>query len=331
MNDSDLSETHVRVFQEIIRQMPNSLIMRLAQDNEVEVPFDILGFPYEVSNFFLKELSSEALQEIVREYGDAGKPIVFLFTCEDEIPSLEELMKKSDTLLSFEPESKTLEGMPYFDEVYVHEPTGSLRVRFHYIKGRIFLMSKTLKIREERVAHYGTIIFRPNRVIFEVRARHKDVASKAAIRVAAVLGIEKAPYPPDFRRKEMIERFLNWIRSLNNARIGFSVREAVSSLSMSARRGADLRTHEDFRKYLEYGMLKGGHATAYGERIVKGQLRNVNFRIFFRDCRIYFTRFSYEDDIEYVVDALEEIGEGRQIETPQRMLKEFSKQDTGKI
>jgi len=308
-----------------MRKMPNSLIMRLAQDNEVEVPFDILGYPYEVSNFLLKELGSEALEEIVMEYGDAGKPIVFLFTCEDETPSLEELTKKSDALLSFEPESKTLESMPYFDEAYVHEPTGTFRVRFHYIKGRVFLLDKTVEIREERVAHYGVLILRPNKTVFEVRARHKGVASKAAIRAAAVLGIEKPPYPPDFRKKEIIEKFLNWIRSLNNARIGFSVRETVSSLSMSARRGSDLRTDEDFRKYLEYGMLKGGHATAYGQRVVKGQPRNVNFRIFFRDCRIYFTRFSYEDDIEYVVDALEEIGAGRQAETPQRILEEFSK------
>jgi hypothetical protein len=308
--------------------MPNNLIVRIAQDNDIKIPFDIVGEPYRVSDFLLKELNPDALEKVIVEYGDAGTPITYLFTCDEKTPPLDALWKKRSALLSFEPDSKTLESMPYFEEAYVNQPTQTCRIRFHYLKGRVFLYGRRNQIREERLAHYGRVVFRPDKALFEVRVKHGDVARKTAIRAAAALGFNRPPYPLGLRKREVIERFLSWIRSLNNARIGFSVRETISSLSMSARHGADLRSSEDFRKYLEYGMLKGGHATAFGQRIVDGRPRDVNLRIFFRDCRVCFTKFSYEDDIEYVVDALENIAEGRQIETPQRLLAEFSKQTT---
>ena len=144
-----------------------------------------------------------------------------------------------------------------------------------------------------------------------------DLARSAIQRTAAVLGMA-IPGTLNFRKQECIQRFLDWIRSLNNARIEFPIREAKSSLTISARTGFDLKKLQEFKDALEHGRLRGGHATVERKR---GE--QINFRIFFKDCRVYFTSFCTESDIDFVTDAIEKITEGYKFVVPKGLLEKF--------
>jgi len=300
--------------------MPLPLIHKIAENNDVDVPFE-LGSPSELSEFLLKEFPDDVKEEIIASYGDAGNVLSYFFTSGDKIPTLEALKKTSHDIYSLKESSETLEDVPYFDEVEVQRFTQTLRIRFHYFKGWTYLLDEETKtVKQFRRAFYGVVVYRPQKSLLEVRAKHLDLARKSAQRTATALGMGNLPTSLDFRKPEFIKRFLDWIRSLNNARIEFPIREAKSSLIISARSGIDLRQLKEFHTYLEHGMLRGGHAT-----IEKEKGKEINFRIFFRDCRTYFTSFCTEDDINFVVEALEKITEGFKFVTPDRMLEQFFK------
>jgi hypothetical protein len=296
------------------------LIYKIAEGNDIDIPFE-LGSPSELSEILLKELPNYVILDIVDKYGDAGNVLSYYFTFGDRIRQLEDLKKESIKIRSLKEESDVLEDVPYFDEVKVHPTTQTLRVRFHYYKGRTFLLDEETKtIRQFRKAFYGVVIFRPDRKLVEVRAKHMDLARKAAQRTTTVLGME-VPVTLDFRKQECIRRFLDWIRSLNNARIEFPIREAKSSLIINARSGIDLKKLQEFRDALEHGKLRGGHAT-----VEKNKGEEINFRIFFRDCRVYFTSFSTETDIDFVTDAIEKIAGGYKFVIPKGLLEKFFEQ-----
>jgi hypothetical protein len=310
-----------RVIERAYHVSPN-LIYKLAKDNDVDIPFD-LSSPSEVSEFLLKELPDHIKLDIIDKYGDAGNVLSYYFTFGDEITPLEDLKKKSVQIRSLKEESDVLEDVPYFDEVEIHPTTQTLRVRFHYYKGKTFLLDEEAKtIRQFRKAFYGVVIFRPSRKLVEVRAKHMDLARKVAQRTTTVLGMQ-VPVTLDFRKQECIKRFLDWIRSLNNARIEFSIREAKSSLIINARSGIDLKQLQDFKDALEHGKLRGGHAT-----VEKSKGEEINFRIFFRDCRVYFTSFCTESDIDFVTDAIEKITEGYKFVIPKGLLEKFFEQSS---
>lgn len=318
--EKGLSKDEVLIFTRTIQRMPPTLVRKIAEENNINIPFELSSLS-ELSEFLLQELDDGVKREIIANYGDAGNVLSYLFTSGDEIPKLEELTQKSLAIYSLKEESETLEDVPYFDEAGVHEYTKTFRVRFHYYKGRTyFLDEETKTIKEFRKAFHGMVIYRPEKTLIEVRTKHLDLARKAAQRTAAALDMEELPVSLDLRKPEYIKRFLDWIRSLNNARFEFPIREAKSSIIISARSGMDLRKLKEFQTYLEHGMLRGGHAT-----IEKEKGRYVNFRIFFRACRIFFTSFCTEDDINFVLDAIEKISEGYRFVTPERMLDQFFK------
>jgi hypothetical protein len=314
------SDNQIRMFLRTIERMPPQLMQKIAEENDVDLPFE-LSSPSELSEFLLKELSDDVKENIINTYGDAGSVLSYFFTSGDNIPILKQLKEKSIGIYSLKEQSETLEDVPYFDQVEIHKATQTLRVRFHYYKGKTYLLDEETKtIKEFRRAFYGVVIYRPEKKLLEVRTKHLDLARKAAQRTASALGIEDLPVCLDFRKQDYIKRFLDWIRSLNNARIEFPIREAKSSLIISARSGIDLRKLKEFQTYLEHGMLRGGHAT-----IEKEKGKQINFRIFFRDCRTFFTSFCTEDDIQFVVDAIEKITEGFKFAVPDKMLEQFFK------
>jgi hypothetical protein len=317
-----LSENKIRLFMRTVERAVRSspdLIYKIAKDNDVDIPFE-LSSPSELAEFFLKELPDYVKQNIIDIYGDAGNVLSYFFTFGDEIPSLADLRNKSMRIHSLKEESDVLEDVPYFDEVEVHETTQTLRIRFHYYKGRTYLLDdETKTIKEFRRAFYGVVIYRPKRKLIEARAKHLDLARKAAQRTATTLGME-VPVTLDFRKQECIKSFLDWIRSLNNARIEFPIREAKSSLIISARTGIDLKKLKEFKDALEHGRLRGGHAT-----VQRNKGEQINFRIFFRDCRTYFTSFCTESDIDFVTDAIEKITEGHKFVMPKGLLEQFFK------
>lgn len=317
-----LSESKTRLFTRIIERAIHSspsLIYKIAEQNDVDIPFE-LGSPSELSEFLLKELPAHVRQSLIDDYGDAGNVLSYYFTFGEEIPSLEDLKKKSVRVRSLKEESDVLEDVPYFDEVEVHPTTQTLRIRFHYYKGKTYYLDEETKtIRLLRKAFYGVAIYRPKAQLIEARAKHMDIARKAVQRTATAMGMD-VPITLDLRRQECIRNFLDWIRSLNNARIEFPIREARSSLIINARSGIDLKKLQEFKDALEHGKLRGGHAT-----VERNKGEEINFRIFFRDCRIYFTSFCTESDIDFVTDALEKITGGYKFVIPKGLLEKYFK------
>jgi len=61
--------------------MHYSLISRIAEENNVSIPFDIVGNPEKTSQFLLSELDYSAKKKILEDYGDAGKALIYFFTC----------------------------------------------------------------------------------------------------------------------------------------------------------------------------------------------------------------------------------------------------------
>jgi hypothetical protein len=297
--------------------MPAVMVYQLVRDYDIDVPFDL--HLSELPEFLFDELDAKAREQIIDDYGDAGKALCYFFSFDEKIPSLEQLMKRKNAIISLKREG-TFENIPYFDKIQIHEPTKSLRIRFHYYKGRTSVFDKETQTLKEFLPFFpGVVIFRPATKLVEVRAKFRSISRSAVTNSSIALGL-KAPYSLNLHKEVFIQRFLNWINSLNNARFEFDVRQALSSISLSARRRVDLRRVPEFKKYLEEGILKGGHAT-----ILTEEKRKIQFRIFFRDCRVYFTSFSNEGDIGILGEALEKIVEGYRFETPDKLLEDWFK------
>lgn len=321
MENSDYSRTRVLRFRRMIRRMPLSLVHKLADKNNVDIPFDISD-PFRISNILLDELSDKTIEEVLERYGDAGKPSSYFFICKGKTSPLEMLTKRSNEIISLEPESKTWEHYPYFEEVKVHNLTKTFRIRFHYFKGAYtYLDVETGTIREHRLVYPGVVIYRPQRSILEIRTKHRSIARKVANRTAAYLGLQSF-YSLNLLEEKYIKKFIDWIHSLNNARIELPIIEATGSLILTARRGKDLRTLKRFHDELRRGRLRGGHVT-----IEREDERQINFNVYFRGCHLWFTSFCEESDIEFVVDALEKIMEGYEFGVPERLLTEFFKKE----
>jgi len=317
MGNEELSETEAYTFLRIIRGMPANMVYGLIHYYDIDVPFEL--HLRELPEFLFDELDANIRKEIIDKYADAGKALCYFFSFDEQVPSLDQLLKKSNAIISLKREGN-IENVPYFERFEIHKPTGSLRVRFRYYKGGIRLFDKETKTMKDYLpVHFGVVIFRPDRKLVEVRTTYRSVSRSAVTSSSIALGL-KAPYSLNLHQEVFIQRFLNWINSLNNARFEFDVRQVLSSLSMSARGRIDLRRVGEFRKYLKEGKLKGGHAT-----IITEEKRKIKFRIFFRNCRIYFTSFSNEEDIGIIGEALEKIVEGYRFETPDKLLKDFFK------
>lgn len=318
MEDQDYLDTEAYSFLRIIREMPVTMIYRLIHYYNIDVPFDLRS--NQLPEFLYDEIDSDVRKEILDNYQDAGKALCYFFRLDTPTPSLEELTTKSDAIISLKRDETIFQNVPYFDRIEVHNSTETLRVRFHYYKGRTRLYDRASQTLKEYLPVLpGVVIFRPRKKLVEVRAKHSSLCKRAAISSSIALNL-KAPHPLNMLNEIYVERFLQWIDSLNNARFEFDVRKVISSLSMSARGRVDLRKVDEFRKYLREGILRGGHAT-----INVDENRKIKFRIFFRNCRIYFTAFSNEEDIEIVADALEKIGEGYRFETPKRLIEDYLK------
>lgn len=297
MENPDYSRTRALRFRGMIRRMPLSLVHKLANKNDVDIPFDVYD-SFRISNILLDELGVEAIEDILERYGDAGKSSCYFFICKGKAPSLDIFSKRSNEIMSLKPESKTWEHYPYFDEAGVHRLTQSFRIRFHYFKGAYtYLDERTGIIREHRLAYPGVIIYRPQTSILEIRAKHRSIAQKVANRTAAYLGLEPF-FSLNLLEETYIKRFIDWIHSLNNARIELPISEATGSLTMTARKGKDLRTLKRFHDELKRGRLRGGHVT-----IQKEDERQIRFNVYFRGCHVWFTSYCEESDIEFVVDG----------------------------
>lgn len=315
-SNSDLSERKIFRLREILKEMSISQQHQLAEEYEVEIPFEARD-TFTITDTFLDELSIEAKEKIIDEYGDAGRASTYIFVSKETTPRMQTVFSKAKALLKLENASRFFENYPYYDEVDTDHASRTLRIRFHYLKGTIFTLDRNGSQREHRLYHSGVVVYRPESRILEIRVRHKSMAKKMVVVLPVHLGIE--PFISlNLWDEKLIRAFVSWISSLNSATIELPISDVAGSIRITAKRGMDLRIAERFNKELKYGRFRGGHVTIERK---KGHI--INFRIFFRDCHITYTLFTSEEDIEYVVDALEKIVKGYEFALPYKMLTQF--------
>lgn len=315
-SDSDLSERQFFRLREILKDMSIPLLRRFAEKYEVEIPFEALDI-FTMVDAFLDGLSSEAKKRILAEYGDAGRKSTYIFISKEKTPQIQTVFQKARALLKIELESQFWEHYPYYDEVDVDHASRTLKIRFHYLKGTISTLDESGRQREHHLHHSGVIVYRPESKILEVRVRHKSMANKMAVRIPVHLGL--GPFTSlNLMDEALIRAFVNWISSLNSATIELPISDVAGSLRITARKGMDLRTAGRFNEELKYGRLRGGHVT-----IERNKDHKTNFRIYFRDCHIKYTLFTSEEEIGYVIEAVEKIADGYKFAKPDKVLTQF--------
>ncbi|HEX2935485.1 MAG TPA: hypothetical protein VHO72_09050 [Bacteroidales bacterium] len=264
----------------------------------------------------VRALNPQQQLELLKRYGDAGRPSTYLYVSKDKNPSPFDTYKKANDLLFIKNESLLWESYPYFYDVKIDDLDNSLRIRFHYFYGTSMTVDENNKQHELRYKHYGVAIYRKDSRVLEVRTKHKTMADKIARNTPVQLGI--APFESISLMDDKLKKaFVGWIQFLNSANIELpSTEEVAGSLHMTARKGMDLKTAAKFTRELRDGQLQGGHVTiGHGET-------KVNFRINFRDCHVSYTLFTVEQDIAYVINAVEKIMEGYKFDKT-RPLKDF--------
>lgn len=296
-------------------------LFALAKEYGVDFSYNTRDI-FSIMGTFLDELSLESKKVILKKYQDAGRKSTYIFITNQRTPPIENVLQKAEQLPDLEPDSMFWDNFPYYDDVEVDEKTHTLRIRFHYLKGTIIILDNTGRQAENRLHHSGVVVYRPNSRILEIRVRHKSMAQRMAARIPAHLGLEPF-YSMSLKEERLIKTFVDWVSSLNSATIELNAKDVEGSIKINARKDMDLRTAERYNRAVKSGKLRIGHVTIERENAHK-----TNFRIFFRDCHIKYTLFTCEEDIKYVVDAMEKIGEGYKFVKPSRILPEyFAKKD----
>ena len=323
LENTELSERQILRLQNVLRDTSFSFLHRLAEKYEAEIPLDAPDI-FETVNALVDNLSLEAKKELLSEYGDAGKTSTYLYIAENGTPPIKDVFQRAQALTRIEHESLFWKNFPYYDEAEVDYATKTLKIRFHYLRGTIFTLDESGEQREHHLYNSGVVVYRPECKILEVRikAGHKSMADKMKLRIPVVLGLE--PFVSlNLMDEKSIAAFVDWISSLNSATIQLPISDVAGSLRITAKRGMDLRTAERYNRELKHGRLRGAHVT-----IDRDEDQRVNFRIYFRNCHITYTLFTREQDIGYVVGAIEKVAEGYEFVKPYRILEDyFEKED----
>jgi len=288
--------------------------------NQVGIAPDI----YAKINSFMDELSPESKKQILSRYGDAGRCSSFVFISREKTPSITEVFQKARALREIKTGSEHWEARPYYDEVELDHVTRELRIRFHYLLGSVPLIDESTGIVKEHRRYWrGTVIYRPGSRVLEVRVKHSSMARRVSAMVPAHLGLDPF-FSLNLMNVELNKRFIDWISSLNSATIELPLSDTMAgSLIITARKGMDLRTAQRYHEELRFGRLRHGHVT-----IERNEDHKINFHVWFRKCHIKYTLFTREEDLDYVMNALERISEGYQFARPERILTEFFGKET---
>ncbi len=314
MATPDYSKTRDLLLKRTIRSMKLQLLMEVAGEYNLKVPWEMDS--YETAQYLIDNLSGMAKNEIIERYGDAGKPLSHFFALKEPAPDLEVLKKNAAAMFYPQQQAKKgLEDFPYFNEIETHKSTNSLRIRFQYIKGiQPYFDDESGTIKELRRLFPGCIIIRPHNSLLEIRTTHASMARKVAVKTA------RMELPPcltlDLTESRYMDKFLDWIYSLNNGKIDLPPTDSRSSVSMSARRGRNLLQTRGFLDELNHGQLRGGHVT-----IEEKKDSFTKFSIIFKPCHIHFTSYSSNTEIESIVSALQKIVEGYEFVSTETLLK----------
>jgi hypothetical protein len=318
MQDSNIQISEDKIFRlkRVLHDTKLSHLFALAQEYNCEIPDQIKGI-HSIVDSLVEGLSNEAKEQILSDYGDAGRVSTYLYRSSKSTPKIQEIYSRLKNTLKFEQVSQFLEDTPYYDEVEIDQISQSVKVRFHYLKGIFYSLDRTGRREEHRNIHYGVAVVRPERKILEVRVNHKSMAEKMAIRIPAYTGCSPF-FKISLMSEKLIREFVNWVSSLNSATIQLPISDVAGSLRITAKKGMDLKTSNKYNRELREGRLRSGHVT-----IKKSKKQKINFRIFFRDCHLTFTLFTCEKDIEYIINAIEKIVEGQTFVRRSRLLSEY--------
>jgi len=297
--------------------MPPKLLHVLIEKYQVAVPDSVNEFG--LPEFLIQELSANQLEEILCDYGYAGKAVCHYLILNETIPSIVELELASK---KFPPQPEKVDhpeqDSPLFEYGETDVRNSLFRVRFSYFHDTQTVYDPDTSLIKQWFSVYnGTMVLRPGKRLIEVRASHRPIVRQIAYRAMATMKLPSMSRLNLYTEK-FVQSFLQWINSLNNARLTFSAEDELSAISLSAKRAVDLRTTDKFKEYFHDGYLRGAHVT-----IGKPEEHQINFRIFFRDTRVTFTSFANENEISLVADGLERISGGGEFRGPRKILEQF--------
>ena len=317
----NLNDLDIYRLKSILREMSFHDLYQLANEYQVEIPIDALDI-FAMVDAFVDGLPSRFQQELLRKYGDAGRRSTYVYISKAKTPPVRQMYQNALKLLRIKNESPIWQDYPYYENVELEVSNNALKIRFHYLHGVVVTLDEKGNQKEERLKFSGVAVYRQESRLLEVRAKHKMISDKIATNTSTQLSLP-AYETINLMDEKLIKLFVDWINSLNSANIELATNDLIAgSLRITARKGMDLKTASKFAEELKNGQLIGGHVTIDHENTI------INFRINFRDCHITYTLFTSEDQISYVLDAIEKIMEGYKFERPKRMLHEFfGKQD----
>jgi hypothetical protein len=319
-SNDGLTERETFKLKATLREMYMQSLHRLANDYNVDIPMEDMD-SYSVVESLMDGLSIDNKRQLLDEIGDAGKKSIYLYYSKEKTPEVKVFHAKSLELLHIKNESQFWDTYPYYDDVKNDVTNNCLKIRFHYLHGLTYVLDEYGREKEQRYHHTGVAVYRSGSKMLEVRTQHKSMADKIAADTTARIGL--APFfSIDLLNEELIDSFVEWVRSLNSATIELSrTDETAGSLRITARKGMDLRTAEKLKKELKTGHLRSVHVTTEHNEV------EIYFRINFADCHITYTRFTVEPEITYVTNELEKIIGGYEFDKPERTLTEFFGKD----
>ena len=314
-SSSNLSEKEKLRLQTVLVNMPEQMLYELADVYDLNIDFDALD-TYSIAEDLLSQLTDERKKDILKRYGDAGKVSTYLLISRDKSPELDTVKLQAMDLTKVNPSIGSLEKYPYFDDIEVDNESKIMKIRFHYLLGAYTYYDETTgKPKIHRHFWRGVIVYRPNSRFLEIRTKHGYISRLLAVRIPAQLGITPH-YPIDLMEPKANKKFVEWINSLNSATIQLPLSEVSGSLIISARKGMDLRTAKRYNEELRYGRLK--HVT-----IKRSEEEKINFHIYFKNCHIKYTLLTSEEDIQFIIEAMEKICAGSAFDRPERLLVDF--------
>lgn len=300
----------------LLGRMPPKILHVLSDLYHIAIPEDVSQ--YALPDYLVQELGPTQKAEIMSNYAYAGRAVCSFLGAKRKTDPLKELVSACENFPSRPEKIERPEPeVPLFDYYDIDEENESIRIRFRYFHElQSIYDQETRTVREQFPLYYGTVVVRPGRRLVEVRASSRRIVRPMVYRTMAAMKLSSI-FRLDLYTEKFVPRFLEWINSLNNARLIFPEALDLSTISLSARRTVDLRTTQRFKELLREGYLRGAHVT------IMRKEGPINFRIFFRDTRVTFTSFANEHDIQFVADGLEKISEGREFRGPTSILDKY--------
>lgn len=130
----NISQSDLYRLKEVLRDMPLHGLYELAAEYQVKIPFEAKDI-FSTVEGLVDALSPSQQLDLLKKYGDAGRPSTYLFMSEEKTPLPFQIYRKANDLLFIKNESSMWENYPYFYNVENDNENDALKIRFHYLHG----------------------------------------------------------------------------------------------------------------------------------------------------------------------------------------------------